>query len=126
VLFDGRLEARPHGRPETDSGVGCAPGYAAGGQTEIRSSAAAAAALAAGTVGATNLDLPATYGERVSGGLLADMGAGMRVPGAPLLDTSGRVIGVLERRVRSGGSAELWLAAPIDGAAHVISDVNAG
>jgi len=37
------------------------------------------------------------------------------------------VIGVMEQPgAQGGGSAELWSAAPINGAAHVISDANAG
>jgi S1-C subfamily serine protease len=84
-------------------------------------------ALAAGSVGLTSGDLPAAYGVTVSGALLTTASVGRRGSGAPLLDMSGRVIGVMEQPgAQGGGSAELWSAAPINGAAHVISDANAG
>jgi putative serine protease PepD len=85
----------------------------------------AAPALAAGSVTATNLALPATYGVTVSGALFTTASVGRLGSGAPLLDMSGRVIAVMEQpNVQGSGSAALWSAAPINGAAHVISDAN--
>ena len=82
-------------------------------------------ALAAGSVTATNLALPASYGVTVSGALFTTASVGRLGSGAPLLDMSGRVIAVMEQpNVQGSGSAALWSAAPINGAAHVISDAN--
>jgi S1-C subfamily serine protease len=99
------------------------------GQTVVAlGSPLASPSLAAGTVIATGRDVPTTHGVAVSGAMITDLAAGRRDSGAPLLDASGRVVGVLEQpgARTAGGAQGLWSAAPIDGAAHVISDANTG
>jgi S1-C subfamily serine protease len=107
--------------------MGDSSGLRAGDAVVALGAPPASPAFAAGSAGVTSGDLPAAYGVTVSGALLTTVSVGRRGSGAPLFDMSGRVIGVMEQPgAQGGGSAEFWSAAPINGAAHVISDANAG
>jgi len=83
--------------------------------------------LSSGVVSATDRDLDSPNGTVISGGIQTDAAINPGNSGGPLIDASGRVIGINEQiNSQSGGNEGIGFAVPIDTAARVMRSMLAG
>jgi len=80
--------------------------------------------LTSGIVSATDRNLQSPNGSTISNGIQTDAAINEGNSGGPLIDSSGRVIGINEQIAsQSGGNQGLGFAVPIDTAASVMSQI---
>ncbi len=80
--------------------------------------------LTSGIVSATNRSLQSPNGSIISNGIQTDAAINEGNSGGPLIDSSGRVIGINEQIAsQSGGNQGLGFAVPIDTAANVMGQL---
>jgi putative serine protease PepD len=80
----------------------------------------AAPALSSGTIAARQTSLPAAGGGVLDEALQLDAHLGPEDVGGPLLDTGGRVIGVVTRMRTEGGAQPIDLAVPVNDVRRVL------
>ena len=80
--------------------------------------------LTSGIVSATDRNLQSPNGSTISNGIQTDAAINEGNSGGPLIDSSGKVIGINEQIAsQSGGNQGLGFAVPIDTAASVMSQI---
>jgi len=83
--------------------------------------------LSAGIVSATNREMQAPDGSVITDGIQTDASINPGNSGGPLIDSSGRVIGINEQIAsQSGGNEGIGFAVPIDTAVAVMEQMKGG
>ena len=83
--------------------------------------------LSSGVVSATNRELQSPNGATITGGIQTDAAINPGNSGGPLIDASGRGIGINEQiDSQSGGNEGIGFAVPINTAVQVMEQIKAG
>jgi len=83
--------------------------------------------LSSGVVSATDRQLQSPNGATIDGGIQTDAAINSGNSGGPLIDASGRVIGINEQIASQGGGNEgIGFAVPINTAVQVMEQIKAG
>jgi S1-C subfamily serine protease len=83
--------------------------------------------LSAGVVSATDREMQAPDGGTIADGIQTDASINPGNSGGPLIDTSGKVIGINEQIAsQSGGNEGIGFAVPIDTAVKVMEQMKSG
>ena len=83
--------------------------------------------LSTGVVSATDREMQSPNGATITGGIQTDAAINPGNSGGPLIDASGRVIGINEQiATQSGGSEGIGFAVPINTAVQVMEQIKSG